>query len=160
VIQQYQKKARDSKPGKPKKPKTKWQKQVAKLDKYFSEYIRLMGMDPETGLCECVSCGAFRPWNMRKTHAGHFINKSLTKNLWVRWHFKNVNCQCYKCNKELSGNKYEYAEYLKTIYGPDIIVELKIQASKPFNPMIYDMEYHIKLYRDLVKKLKKEKGVS
>jgi len=149
----------EDKPPAKKKPKTKWQKQIARLDKYFNEFIRLDAMDPKTMKCRCVTCGRWRPWNMRKTHAGHFINKSDTKNLRVRWMELNVNCQCYTCNKEYSGNKYEYSKYLNAAYGPGTDVYLEMYATKPFNPIIFDIESKIIDYRERVKALKKLKGV-
>jgi len=140
-----------------KRPKSEFQKQIARLDKYFSEFIRLSAAD-ENGLCQCVTCKKLKPWNKRKTHAGHFISKN-SKTLRVRWDVENVHPQCYNCNTNLGGNQYEYSLFLDEKYGQGTAQKLKIKSTKHFNPDIFGMEAHIKHYRDLVKVLKKSKGI-
>lgn len=144
------------KPKKEKRPKTKFQLQMARLDTYFNKFVRLSASD-ENGFCRCVSCGKLKPWKGAKIHAGHFINKTL-KTLFVRWDLRNVNPQCYHCNWNLKGNKWEYSKYLIQKYGPDICDILKIDSTKHFNPDVFDMEAKIKFYRMECKRLEKEKG--
>lgn len=141
-----------------KRKKTKFERQTARLDTYFSQFVRLSDMNSE-GFCKCVSCGKLKPWSGGKTHAGHFIGKHRSMNFRVRWDLKNVHCQCYNCNANLEGNKYEYAVFLLRKYGRAIINELKIKASKSFNPDIFKIEDKINYYRETVKALKIEKGV-
>ena len=45
----------------------------AKLDRIFSEYIRLRDANPQ-GYTVCISCGKIVPW--KESDCGHFINRS------------------------------------------------------------------------------------
>ena len=138
-----------------KRPKTKFEKQVARLDYYFSLYIRLSRMD-NLGLCVCISCDKQFPWN-KNLHAGHFIGKA-NNTYRTRWDEKNVQPQCARCNSFLEGNKYLFGLMLNKKHGEGTTEKLQIKSTKPFNPMIYDMEENIIYYREKVKELKpKEK---
>lgn len=137
--------------------KSYFEKQTATLDRWFSLYIRLKGMDNQ-GLCVCVSCGKLKPWDGGKTHAGHFIGKGKTT-FMVRWDERNVGCQCYHCNSNLEGNKYNFAKHLIFKYGEGICEKLQIESTKYFNPLIFGMEQKISYYKTEVRLLKMEKGV-
>lgn len=147
-----------SSPKKRKRPKTEFERQVATLDKYFSEYIRLSNMD-ENGLCTCFTCGAKKPWNKRKTHCGHFVGKSAST-YRVRWDEKNVACQCYNCNTNKSGMQWVFGKKIDAIHGLGTAENLQILSTKSFNPLIFDMETKIKTYREKVRFIKKRYGIA
>lgn len=149
-------KSRESKPRK--KPKTEFERQVSRLDSLFSEYIRLSAMDIN-GMCRCVTCGKLKTWNQRKSAAGHFIGKHKQKNYRTRWHPKNVHVQCYNCNSNLEGNKWEYGKFLNATFGEGTTEYLERKSKQAFNPIIFDMPGKIKFYREKVKELKILKGV-
>jgi len=139
-----------------KKPKTKFEKQIDRLDVYFSQFVRISNMD-DLGLCVCVTCGNQKPWNKGMT-AGHFIGRANdTYRTW--WDLMNVACQCIRCNSYNEGNKYNFGLYLNKKYGEGTTTKLKIKSTKSFNPDIFDMEYKIEYYKDAVKKLKLERGM-
>jgi len=140
-----------------KKKKTAFQKTVDKLDRIFGEWIRLTEMDPETNRCRCVTCRRWKPWHGHSVHAGHFIEKSYTKNMRVRFKRKNVHVQCYGCNKIRSGNRYEYFKFIESQYGPGTSAELEMYATKPFNEKIFNFQKKMEFYKEAVKKLKAEK---
>jgi len=137
-----------------KRKKTEFQKTVDKLDRWFSEYIRLLEMDPVKQKCQCVTCGRFIPWKGHGTHCGHFIEKSYTKNLRVRYKRKNAGVQCYTCNVTRSGHRYEFFKYIENTWGQGTAQELETHATRSFNEKIFNFPKKIKRYKILVKELK------
>lgn len=65
----------------------------------------------------CFTCGVQKPW--KEMEAGHFIHRDH-----LDFNFVNINCQCARCNKFLSGNLDVYAEKLITKYGLDEFMKL------------------------------------
>lgn len=94
----------------------------------FSTYTRMR----DKGIC--FSCGKEIPdyydrygtlqpgW--KAAHAGHFIT---AKSCGLALYFNefNVNCQCYHCNINLSGNWVEYERNIKEKWGQGKVDELK-----------------------------------
>lgn len=74
-----------------------------RLDILFAKMIR--GRD--RGL-PCISCPA------KGTQSGHFRRRELMS---TRWHYRNSNLQCSRCNCWLSGNEFEYAIGLDKKFG-------------------------------------------
>jgi len=146
------------KKGHKKRPRTEFEKQVSRLDGYFSLYIRLSRMDAD-GVCTCFTCGNKKPWNMRKTAAGHFIPKAPNRFLRVRWDEQNVQTQCADCNSKLEGMQYQFGINLDKKYGTGTADKIQIKSTKSFNPMIFDMEKRISHYREKVNFIKKEHGI-
>lgn len=62
-----------------------------KLDKVFSQYIRLSSS--EDGYCRCFTCGDPHPW--KEIDCGHWISRGR---LMTRWDENNCRCQCKGCN--------------------------------------------------------------
>src|SRR5574343_407265 len=84
--------------------KTKTTGQLKKdLWKVFSAYIRKRDNNI------CFTCG--RKGEGSGMHAGHFVPKSVG-GLSLYFHEDNVHAQCYNCNINLGGNKYEYGKRL------------------------------------------------
>lgn len=124
-----------------------------KLDRVFSEFIRLRDAD-ENGYVCCISCGKIDHW--RKIHCGHFVNRGHTS---TRFNEKNCNGQCVTCNSYDEGNNIGYTRGLIKKYGPGIIQELEIikgQCTK-----YTDFEYRVLIahYTKEVKQLKQQKGL-
>lgn len=96
---------------KKKKPrkKLKVSTMVKRVDKVFSEYIRLRDN------YICFTCGK------EGNEAGHFISRRYKS---VRWDERNVNTQCGYCNRFLSGNMVEYFVRMEEKYGREVIDEL------------------------------------
>ena len=89
----------------PKKPTRKTL--IAKLDKVFSEYIRLRYA--KNDIATCVTCGKKDHW--KKLQAGHFMSR---KHYATRWDEDNVEVQCSACNVFRYGEQYLFAKYLGT----------------------------------------------
>ncbi|MDR1221436.1 MAG: recombination protein NinG [Tannerella sp.] len=124
----------------------------AKLDRIFSEYIRLRDAD-SNGYCRCISCGSIHHW--KECDAGHFVNR---KHMSTRYGEKNVNAQCRRCNRFDEGNQIGYTRGLIGKYGKEIIDELDIKkhsASKMTKPEYELLINHYKVEVMELKKIKK-----
>ena len=92
-----------------------------RLDRIFSEYIRLRDADAN-GCCRCISCGAIHPW--KETDCGHYVNRS---HLSTRYDGKNCNAQCRRCNRFDEGNQIGYTRGLIKKYGIGVIDLLEVR---------------------------------
>jgi hypothetical protein len=120
---------------------------IAKLDKVFSEYIRLR--DSENGYCKCISCGKVHHW--KEMDAGHFVNR---KHMSVRYNEKNVNAQCRACNRFDEGNIPSYSLNLIKIHGQGIIEELLWKKSQSTKFTDFEAKIMIDRYKELVSQMK------
>ena len=81
----------------------------------FSKWIR------ERDKYKCFTC------NKKATgsamHAGHYIPRGLSSNLY--FDPVNVNAQCYHCNINLFGNSDEYAQRIVLKYGWEELTRLR-----------------------------------
>lgn len=126
---------------------------IRKLDDIFSQYIRLRDSD-SNGYCRCISCGAVLFW--KKIHNGHFVNRG---HMSTRYHEKNCNAQCPKCNLFDEGNNIGYTRGLLRKYGSGVIEELDIAKHSICKRSPTDYELLIDHYTKEVEKLKAEKGL-
>ena len=92
-----------------------------KLDKIFSEYIRLRDSDYK-GNCKCISCGKEAPAFGGSTHAGHLFSRRY---LSIRFDEKNVNAQCSYCNTFLNGNQIKAARGVENKWGEGTVANLE-----------------------------------
>lgn len=100
---------------------------IKKATKIFNLYIRLKYADKRTGLCQCVTCCAFKPFN--QIDAGHYIKSTY---FHTRFDERNVHPQCVRCNRYLNGNESSYALFLIRKYGAEILEALDVK--KNFSP--------------------------
>ncbi len=125
----------------------------AKLDKIFSEYIRLRDAD-NNGMVRCISCMKIDHW--KNVDCGHFVNRG---HMSTRYNEKNCNAQCRKCNRFDEGNSIGYSRGLIKKYGPGVIDELEVLKHQESHLSDFDYEVLIKHYQKEVKRLKEEKGL-
>ena len=126
-------------------------KVIARLDKIFSEFIRLRDSD-KNGYGKCITCGKIIFW--KDGDAGHAINRA---HMSTRFDEMNVHLQCRYCNRFREGEIVEYTQALVRKYGQsrlDILLAKKHLTNKLTN---FEGEVFIKYYREKVKKLKLEK---
>ena len=129
--------------GKMKKPNLK-----AKLDRVFSEYIRLRDTAGHTkdGYFRCISCGQIKPYS--QADCGHYIGRQH-----MATRFNELNCwaQCRKCNRFEEGRKADYRRNLVDRIGEDKV--LLLEASQRNTAKISDFEYEelIKFYQQKIK---------
>lgn len=122
----------------------------AKLDKVFSEYIRLRNAD-SNGFCRCVTCGKHFHWT--KIQNGHYMSRK-----YMSTRFSEMNChpQCMPCNVMNHGNIPVYRMWLVKRYGQDEVERLEFTALNKV-AKISEWEYRqmIEYYTKLVQTLKK-----
>lgn len=131
-------------------PKTTTSKLKAKLDKLFSEYIRLRDSD-HRGVCKCISCGKETAAFGGATHAGHFMSR---RHLATRWDEKNVNSQCAGCNTFRGGEQYRQSIGIDRKWGEGTSAELEERANTIVKLSRVDYEEAIEIYKNKINELK------
>ena len=113
------------------------------LQKVFNEFIRLRDKGKP-----CISCGA--PGN----EAGHYFSAGHYTAL--RFNEMNVNLQCTRCNRYLSGNLIEYRKGLVKKYGKDKVelLENSAEVHKTKKWSRFELESLITFYKQKIKELK------
>ena len=125
------------------------------LDKWFSLFIRLRFATKE-GLCQCVTCGKVGHYKTGGMQCGHFQSR---RHHATRWNEKNCAVQCISCNCFQQGQQYKFFLYLDGKYGEGTAQTLEYLAKQIIKISRSDYEENISYYKDLVKKLKTEKGI-
>ena len=119
---------------------------IDKLDKIFSQYIRLR--ESKNHNSECFTCGKVDHW--KKLQNGHFMSR---KHLSTRWDETNCKVQCAGCNVFRYGEQYKFSVGLNAKYGDgtaDAMLQKSRQTLKIDNA---ELEAKIKYYQDLVERL-------
>jgi hypothetical protein len=96
---------------------------IKKLDRVFSEYVRLKNAD-HAGNCKCITCE--KTFHYKNIDAGHFVSR---RHIATRFDEMNVFPQCKYCNRFLNGLQYEYGKAIDNMFGDGTADEL-IQKSK------------------------------
>ena len=130
-------------------PKTTTAKLKAKLDKIFSEYIRLRDSKHKVN-CKCISCGKEASAFGGSIHAGHFMSR---RHLATRWDEKNVNSQCSYCNTFLNGNQYRASIGINNKYGNGTAEELEKRSKTIIKLSRVDYEEAIANIKEKIKQL-------
>jgi|TARA_R110002020_G_scaffold34108_7_gene104129 NAD-dependent SIR2 family protein deacetylase len=87
------------------------QKIIKKLDRVFSEYVRVKHSDGN-GYCSCITCD--KKFHYKNIDAGHFVSR---RHILTRYDEMNVFPQCKYCNRFLNGLQYEYGKALDSRFG-------------------------------------------
>lgn len=125
----------------------------AKLDRIFSEYIRIRDANQQ-GYTVCISCGKIVSW--KEADCGHFVNR---RHMATRFNEKNCNSQCRSCNRFDEGNNIGYMRGLIKKYGQAVIEELEILKHQHSHLSDFDYKVLIDLYTQKVKQLHEDKGI-
>ena len=125
------------------------------LDKWFSLYIRLRSSN-EYGITQCYTCSKAAHYKTGGMQCGHFQSRS-----YLATRFDEVNCQvqCVGCNMFKQGEQYKFALALDANYGEGTADELLYLAKPTIKISRADYEEKISYYKEVVNKLKKEKGL-
>ena len=107
------------------KHKTPYEQAHEKAWQVFSRWVRLR--DPR-----CITCGE------PSENAGHFRHNCLD------FDEQNINGQCVRCNKWLSGNLAVYATYLVRKYGSKVLDQIDKRRSKIYS--LEELQIIIKKY--------------
>jgi hypothetical protein len=112
-----------------------------KLDRVFSEYIRLKDAD-EGGTVACVTCGKLLFW--RDAHCGHFIKRQHRS---TRWEPTNCAPQGAECNTFRGGCQDEFAAYIVKRYGLSEFNRLMLLKRQTVKRTRVELEEMIAMYR-------------
>lgn len=132
---------------------SKNQKLKVKLDRVFSQYIRLRDMMPGTTLFRCISCGLVKP--ISQADCGHYINRS---HMSTRFSEKNCNAQCRHCNRFDEGNMSGYRHGLVNKIGENAVLLLESQKNEVRKYSDFEYEALIKHYQGEIKKILQREG--
>ena len=124
------------------------------LDKWFSLFIRLRDATSE-GMVQCFTCGKVSHYKSGMQN-GHFQSR---KHLATRWSETNCQVQCVGCNMFKAGEQYKFSVALDSKYGEGTSEYLEHTARTIMKVSRIDYEEKISYYKDLVDKLKKDKGI-
>lgn len=138
---------------KPKKRQTSQATLVKKLDKVFSQYIRLRDSDTN-GMFHCISCGKIKPFG--QADAGHFHSR---RHMATRFDEDNVSAECRFCNRFSADHLIGYRENLIKKIGTQRFLLLEVKANSIKKWSCFELEQLIKYYTVLGKKLSEEKGI-
>jgi len=134
-----------------KSPTSDLRRQIQKLDKLFSKFIRLRDANRQ-GICKCITCNRLFRWN--EGDAGHYVQRDR---LATRFDERNVNAQCTYCNRFRSGEQYKHGIAINKKYGQgtaEKLILLSMMKGCKLDLIWIDMK--IKEYKIKVKKLKGE----
>lgn len=127
---------------------------TARLDRVFSEYIRLRdSFATQAGLYfRCISCGRILPY--AEADCGHYINRRHTATRFVE---ANCNAQCRACNRFDEGNIYNYRRGLVEKIGEERVLLLESRKNEICHFSAFELEAMVTHYRKEVKRLKEER---
>jgi hypothetical protein len=122
-----------------------------KLDRTFSQYVRLRDTGPD-GYGECATCGKCIHW--KDGDAGHFITRGAVS---TRFDPRNVNLQCKRCNILLSGRQYEHSKYIDRKHGLGTSELLLAESKQVVKLGVREYQALISHYAEQVKELERGK---
>lgn len=132
---------------------TERSKEVKKLDKIFSVYIRIRKTD-DSGYGNCFTCGANHHW--KEVDAGHFMSRACIN---TRWNPENVQFQCKRCNGFRGGEQFLFSQMLDLVYGEGT-AEMLLQESRITAKFsILHIKEMIKHYKKLVEEERKSRNL-
>ena len=126
---------------------------TAKLDKVFSEYIRMRDVMPN-GLFRCISCGKIKPYS--QADCGHYHSRN---HMATRFDEDNCHAECRGCNRFSADHLIGYRENLIQKIGEQRFELLSWKAHQTKKWSDFELQELIKYYKALRDKLKKEKGL-
>lgn len=126
---------------------------VDKLDRIFSQYIRLRDVMPN-GYFRCISCGKIKPYE--QSDCGHFFSR---KHMATRFDEDNCNSECKGCNRFSADHLIGYQVNLIRKIGQDRYERLVWRHNSTKKWCDFELKELIKYYKALVDKLKEEKGL-
>lgn len=127
---------------------------VKKLDKVFSQYIRLRDVMP-SGFFKCISCGKIKPFS--EADCGHYHSRT---HMATRFEEDNCHCECKGCNRFSADHLIGYRENLITKIGFSRVERLNVLAHSQKHWLDCELEEKIAYYKAEVKRLSAMKGIN
>lgn len=123
---------------------------IRKLDKVFSEFIRLRDTKAwNFQYGQCISCGRVLPW--AKLQCGHYYSRIKMN---TRFDEYNCNAECVSCNIYSADHLIGYRKNLVKKIGEKAVDMLDVRAHQTKNYSLFELQMLIKHYEEGVKKLK------
>lgn len=130
-------------------------KLIERLDKVFSQYIRLKYALPGSGICFCISC--HRPHHWTDIQNGHYMSRRY---MATRWSVDNCRPQCVACNIFNQGNIQAYRRSLVAEMGEQKVNMVEVMARTAVAKYgHFELEAMIDFYTGEVKRIRQEKGL-
>ena len=121
-----------------------------KLDKVFSEFIRLRDSKPyDFRYFKCISCGQIKPYE--QMDCGHFVSRIHKA---TRWDEDNCNGECRACNRMSSDHIIYYQRNLEQKIGRDRVDMILARSRQVKKWSAWELETLIKHYEQEIEKLK------
>lgn len=137
----------------PKKKKIGLSPYIRKLDRIFSEYIRLRDSRPfGYKAFRCISCGQVKPYE--EMDCGHFVGRT---HMATRFDEENCNGECRSCNRFSSDHMIYYQRNLEKKIGADRVDLLIARGRGTKKWTAWELEILTKHYEEEVKRMKSEK---
>lgn len=124
---------------------------IDKLDRIFSEYIRLRDAD-KNGNIRCITSGQIMHWT--EADAGHFMSR---EHMATRYDERNVNAQGRSDNRFKSGKQFEHGLAIDKKYGAGTAAKLHVLSKTDKKWYAFELEAMCTYYKSEVKRLKEEK---
>lgn len=138
---------------KPKKRQASQATLVKKLDKVFSQYIRLRDAFPN-GTFRCPTCGRILPF--AKGDCSHLYSR---RHMATRFDEDNCVIECAYDNRFNSEHLIKLNQHVLNRIGETRYKMLSVKAHSTKKWSCFELEQLIKYYSALVKKLSDEKGI-
>lgn len=135
-----------------KKPKS-IAKLVDEVAVLTQKLVRLKAADGN-GYAKCRTCEGVYHW--KALDGGHYISRKYqgTKTLE-----ENIHPQCSRCNRFPDSFTFEnYDSYMRQMYGPEFVDELKRIAKRPASFDRADLERQKREISEQISQLESEKG--
>ena len=126
-------------------------KEIKKLDRIFSKFIRLR--DSEMGYGRCCTCNELKHW--KEAHCGHFVKRGC---MHTRFDERNCQLQCCGCNTYREGEQAKHLIHIENKHGRKVVDELlelrrQWDANEGQKISVYELREKIKHYKELVKQM-------
>jgi hypothetical protein len=124
---------------------------IQKLDKIFSEFIRLRDSD-NNGIIKCITSGKFMHWT--EADCGHFMSR---QHMSTRFHEQNCNAQGPGDNRFQSGKQFEHGLAIDKKFGAGTAAKLHLESKFEMKYTAHELTAMISYYKAEVKKAERRK---
>lgn len=129
---------------------------INKLDRVFSEYIRLRDSARyQFKYFSCISCGQVKPYS--QMDCGHYYSRRY---MATRWDEQNCNGECKGCNRFSADHLDGYRRNLILKIGQQKMDLLTWKKSQTKKWSEFELEQLYLYYDTLVKSVKKKYGLN
>lgn len=127
-----------------------------KLDKVFSEYIRLRDSRAyDYTAFRCISCGQVKPCS--QADCGHYISRTA---MATRWDEDNCHAECRSCNRFSADHLIGYGRNLERMMGHERLCMMLARGQMQRKWSAFELEVLLRHYTEEVARMKAEAAKS